>query len=54
MSGTKGILAATYRHFYEASNLKWLQAASQKKYERLLTLYGDDTFTKIDGNSIAI
>jgi hypothetical protein len=27
--------------------MKWVQASSPEKYEKLLGLYGDDTFTKL-------
>ncbi|KAH8799731.1 hypothetical protein F5884DRAFT_847958 [Xylogone sp. PMI_703] len=37
----------TYWDFYEAAKLKWVQAASPEKYEKLLRLYGDNTFTKL-------
>ena len=40
-------MVATYWDFYEAAKLKWVEAASPEKYEKLLALYGDDTFTKL-------
>lgn len=40
-------VAATYLDFHDASNVKWIQASSPEKYERLLKLYDDDTFTKL-------
>jgi hypothetical protein len=27
--------------------MKWIEAASPEKYQKLLGLYGDDTFTKL-------
>jgi hypothetical protein len=44
---TNILTIATYWDFYEAGKLKWLEAASPEKYEKLLRLYGDDTFTKL-------
>ena len=41
------LTTATYWDFYEAAKLKWVEAASPEKYEKLLRLYGDDTFTKL-------
>lgn len=40
-------MKATYWDFYEAAKLKWVEAASAEKFEKLLNLYGDDTFTKL-------
>jgi len=33
--------------FYDAGLLKWVEAASPEKYQKLLGLYGDDTFVKL-------
>lgn len=38
---------ATYIDFYDAALLKWVEAGSHEKYEKLLGLYGDDTFIKL-------
>lgn len=38
---------ANYIDFYDASNVRWLEAASHEKYEKLLKIYGDDTFIKL-------
>ena len=44
---TNILTIATYWDFSEAAKLKWVEAASPEKYEKLLRLYGDDTFTKL-------
>ena len=41
------LMLATYWDFYEAAKLKWVETASPEKFEKLLRLYGDDTFTKL-------
>lgn len=41
------ITEATYIDFYEASLVQWIKASSPEKYEKLLNLWGDDTFTKL-------
>jgi len=33
--------------FYDAGLLKWVEAASTEKLEKILNLYGDDTFIKL-------
>lgn len=35
---------ATYLDFYDASLVKWIEAANAEKGKRLMNLYGDDTF----------
>ncbi|KAK6598430.1 hypothetical protein H4I95_09040 [Botrytis cinerea] len=38
---------ATYVDFYDAANVKWVGAASEEKLQKLMDLYGDDTFVKL-------
>jgi hypothetical protein len=38
---------ATYIDFYDAAMVRWIEAASSEKYQKLLNLYGDDTFIKL-------
>lgn len=38
---------ATYLDFYDASLVKWIEAANAEKGKRLMNLYGDDTFVKL-------
>lgn len=38
---------ATYIDFSDASNVRWVEAASKEKYQKLLNLYSDDTFIKL-------
>lgn len=40
-------IVANYVDFFDAGVVKWVQGASQEKYEKLLGIYGDDTFTKL-------
>jgi hypothetical protein len=40
-------LIATYVDFYDAAGVKWVEAASKEKYDKLMDLYGDDTFRKL-------
>ncbi|CZR55319.1 uncharacterized protein PAC_05206 [Phialocephala subalpina] len=37
----------TYLDFFDASIVRWVEAASHEKYEKLLGIYGDDTFIKL-------
>ncbi|RDW66388.1 hypothetical protein BP6252_10023 [Coleophoma cylindrospora] len=37
----------TYQDFFDASNVKWIEAASPEKGKKLMELYGDDTFVKL-------
>ncbi|TEY87480.1 hypothetical protein BOTCAL_0001g00060 [Botryotinia calthae] len=37
----------TYVDFYDAANVKWVGAASEEKLQKLMALYGDDTFVKL-------
>jgi hypothetical protein len=38
---------ATYIDFFDASLFRWVEAANAEKGQRLMSLYGDDTFTKL-------
>jgi hypothetical protein len=38
---------ATYIDFYDASRIRWVEAANSEKGKRLMNLYGDDTFIKL-------
>ncbi|KAK6596769.1 glutathione S-transferase [Botrytis cinerea] len=40
-------VGATYVDFYDAANVKWVGAASEEKLQKLMDLYGDDTFVKL-------
>ncbi|RDW71831.1 hypothetical protein BP5796_07865 [Coleophoma crateriformis] len=37
----------TYQDFFDASNVKWVEASSPEKGKKLMDLYGDDTFVKL-------
>ncbi|KAL3420580.1 glutathione s-transferase [Phlyctema vagabunda] len=47
MKNEDGTSEPTYLDFYDAGNVKWTQCASLEKYEKLMNLYGDDTFVKL-------
>ncbi|KAF8865285.1 hypothetical protein BDZ45DRAFT_668724 [Acephala macrosclerotiorum] len=47
MKNEDGTGEPTYIDFYDASLLRWVEAASHEKYEKLLGIYGDDTFIKL-------
>ncbi|KAF7914408.1 uncharacterized protein EAF01_000814 [Botrytis porri] len=47
MLGDDGESEPTYVDFYDAANVKWIAAASEEKLEKLMDLYGDDTFVKL-------
>jgi len=47
MSGEDGKGEPTYLDFYEASLVRWIEAANAEKGKKLMNLYGDDTFTKL-------
>jgi len=47
MAKEDGSAEPTNVDFYDAGLLKFIEAASTEKYEKLLGLYGDDTFTKL-------
>jgi hypothetical protein len=38
---------ATCIGFFDASLFRWVEAANAEKGQRLMNLYGDDTFTKL-------
>jgi hypothetical protein len=40
-------IIATYVDFYDAGHVKWIEASSKEKFEKLMDLYGDDTFRKL-------
>lgn len=41
------VVLATNVDFFDAGLLKWIEAASPEKLEKVMNLYGDDTFTKL-------
>jgi len=47
MAGEDGSGEPTYLDFYDAATVKWIEAASPEKAEKLMGLWGDDTFTKL-------
>ncbi|KAE8451024.1 hypothetical protein EG329_004696 [Mollisiaceae sp. DMI_Dod_QoI] len=47
MKNEDGSGEPTYVDFFDAAHVRWLEAASHEKYEKLLDLYGDDTFIKL-------
>ena len=40
-------MIANYLDFRDAGNVKWVEVSSPEKYEKLMGLYGDDTFDKL-------
>ncbi|KUJ24355.1 uncharacterized protein LY89DRAFT_19248 [Mollisia scopiformis] len=47
MKKDDGTSEPTYIDFFDAAHIRWIEAASHEKYEKLLGLYSDDTFTKL-------
>jgi len=47
MKNDDGTSEPTYIDFLDAAHVRWIEAASHEKYEKLLGIYGDDTFTKL-------
>jgi len=41
------IFAASYLDFWDAGHVKWVECSSTDKFEKLMDLYGDDTFIKL-------
>jgi len=47
MKNEDGTGDPTYIDFSDASIVRWVEAASKEKYQKLLNLYSDDTFIKL-------
>jgi len=47
MANEDGTGEPTYSDFKDAAPLQWVEAASPEKFEKLMGIYGDDTFVKL-------